>query len=170
MKFLVMMVGAALLAGCAGNATTPSSLSIAESDPAVQALNDAAMRVARAAEQSALSQSVKAGRSRVTEEYRIDLTRLPSELREPLLLEKGFHGELEVFIKSLADAINWPAPMVLGPKPTTPLQVTMAEQRRPPVYWVADAGYQVGELADVVVSPEIRQITITYKEAGGVRR
>lgn len=169
MRFFALMVGAALLAGCAANKTTPSSLDIAENDPAVQALNEAAMRVARAAEQSALAQSVKEGRSRVTEEYRIDLGRMPKELREPLLLETGFHGELEVFVKSLADAISWPAPVVLGSRPATPLQVTMTEQRRPPVYWIADAGYQAGALADVTVRPEIRQITITYKEAGGVR-
>lgn len=158
---------AALFAGCSHTAPQPL---ISESDPAVQALNDSAQRVARAAEQAALAQSVSgAKRGRVTEEYRIDLSRLPAELREPLLLERGFHGELEVFVRSLADAIGWPAPVVFGNRPSTPLIVVMTEQRRPPIHWIADAGYQAGELASVRVNPGLRQIVIAYKEAGGVR-
>lgn len=164
-------LGTALLAvlalsGCAKSAHPPP---ISDADPAVQALNDAAQRVARASEQAALAQSLGNKTSRVTEEYRIDLERLPPELQKPLLLERGYHGELEEFLRSLADAIGWPAPVFFGNRPATPLIVSMTEQRRPPIYWIADAGYQVGQLATVRVNPKIRQIIVSYAEAGGVR-
>lgn len=138
-------------------------------DPAVQALNESALRVARSSEQAALSQSVAAKPNRVTEEYRIDLSRVPAELREPLLLEGGFHGELEVFLRSLMDSVGWAAPVILGNRPTTPLMVAFTEQRRPPANWLADAGYQAGEMADVVVNSSLKQVVLRYKEAGGVR-
>lgn len=163
--FLIMAI--ATLAGCVTSKSENASIS--ENDPAIQSLNDAAQRVARAAEQSALSQSVNNKTNRVTEEYRIDLQRLPPELQKPLLLENGFNGELETFLGSLTDVIGWRRPVVLGSKPTTPLLVTMTEQRRPPVYWIADAGYQVGAQADVSVDPSLKKIVVTYREAGGVR-
>lgn len=156
----------AILAGCAQKPPQPL---MSESDPAVQALNDAAQRVARASEQAALAQSVRNKSTRVTEEYRIDIQRMPVEMREPLLLERGFNGELEIFLRSLADAVGWPAPVIFGTRPATPLLVTLTEQRRPPIYWIADAGYQVGEMATVRVNPKLRQIILTYKDEGGVR-
>lgn len=52
-------------------------------------------------------------------------------MREPLLLENGFNGELETFLKSLAGAVGWQPPVILGTRPTTPLQISMTEQRRP---------------------------------------
>jgi hypothetical protein len=164
---IFMVVAFAAMAGCATPHSGPPPLS--DSDPAIQALNESALRVARAAEQAALAQSVNNKTNRVTEEYRIDLTRLPPELQKPLLLENGFNGELETFLGSLTDAIGWRRPIVFGSKPTTPLLVTMTEQRRPPVYWIADAGYQAGAMADVNVDPVRKQIVLTYKEAGGVR-
>ena len=140
------------------------------SDPAVIALNDAAQRVARAAEQASLAQSVTKD-SRVTREFKIDTSALAPELREPILLEGGFNGELEVFLKSLTDAMGWSAPEVMGPRPTTPLLVTMTEQRRPPVYWIADAGYQVGAQAEVILNASLRQVIVLYSDpsmAGGI--
>lgn len=165
---IVLGLGCALvLAGCASNKAEPPLMS--EADPAVQVLNGAALRVARAAEQAALSHSVAKKTTRVTEEYQIDLDRMPQELRDPLLLEGGFNGELEVFLRSLTDAIGWPAPVFLGMRPTTPKIVSFTEQRRPVVYWFADAGYQSSDLADVRLNPSLRQVVVTYKEAGGVR-
>lgn len=138
-------------------------------DPAVQALRESAMRVARSSEQAALAQSVAGKPKRVAEEYRIDLSKVSAELREPLLLEGGFHGELEVFLRSLTDALGWSPPVVLGNRPTTPLMVALTEQRRPPIYWFADAGYQSGELADISIKPGINQVVLQYREAGGIR-
>jgi hypothetical protein len=162
---LLLLLG--LLAGCASKPSVQPLMT--ETDPAVSALNDAAMRVARSSEQAALAQSAANKGNRVTEEYRIDLTRVPPEMREPLLLEGGFHGELEVFVRSLASAVGWPEPVVLGNRPTTPLVVAFTEQRRPPVNWIADAGYQAGELADITINSSLRQIVVRYREAGGVR-
>lgn len=163
---IALILSAGLLAGCAGKAVQPF---MTESDPAVTALNDAAMRVARSAEQAALSQSAANKANRVTEEYRIDMSRVPAEMREPLLLEGGFHGELEVFVRSLANAVGWPAPIIMGNRPSTPLVVAFTEQRRPPVLWIADAGYQAGQLADVKINSSLRQIIVSYREAGGIR-
>lgn len=140
-----------------------------ESDPAVQALNESAMRVARSSEQAALAQSVAGKPGRVTKEYRIDLSRVPPEMREPMLLEGGFHGELDVFLRSLTDAVGWASPVVLGNRPSTPLMVAFTEQRRPPVYWFADAGYQAGEFADVSINSSLKQVVLRYREAGVVR-
>lgn len=157
----------ALLAGCQ---TAPSkTVLMSESDPAVQALNEAAMRVARSAEQAALASSVGGSRGRVTQEYRIDLSRVPPEMRKPVLLEGGFEGEISTFLESLTDVVGWGRPVYLGRKPTTPLIVTFAEQRRAPAEWIADAGYQVGEQAHVSINSSLRQIVVTYAEAGGVR-
>ncbi|MDH0960920.1 hypothetical protein EGJ86_22185 [Pseudomonas sp. o96-267] len=155
-----------LLAGCQSKST---EVLMTDSDPAVVALNESAMRVARSSEQAALAQSAVSKANGVTEEYRIDLSKVSPEMREPLLLEGGFHGELEGFLRSLTDAIGWPAPVVLGNRPATPLMVVFTEQRRPPVNWLADAGYQAGALADVKVNSSLRQVIILYKEAGGVR-
>lgn len=138
-----------------------------ESDPAVQELNDAAQRVARAAEQAALAQSVRSKRNRVTQELKIDLAKVPAEMREPLLLEGGFNGELEIFLKSIAATVGWKEPVILGSRPATPLMVAFTEQRRAPVLWVADAGYQVGSSADIRINPSLRQIIIAYKDAQG---
>ena len=162
-----LLIMVALLTGCATKPPTPPLMT--ETDPAVGALNDAAMRVARSSEQAALAQSAANKPTRVTEEYRIDLSRVSPELRDPMLLEGGFNGELEVFVKSLTSAIGWPAPVVLGNRPTTPLVVTFTEQRRPPALWLADAGYQAGEMAEIKINSSLRQIVISYHEAGGVR-
>lgn len=140
-----------------------------DTDPAVLALNESAMRIARSAEQAALASSVAGKGGRVTEEYRIDLSRVPPELREPMLLEGGFHGELEVFLRSLTDAVGWVEPVVLGNKPSTPLMVSFTEQRRPAVYWFADAGYQSSQLAKVTINSSLKQVVLEYREAGGVR-
>lgn len=142
---------------------------MSENDPVVQSLSESALRVARAAEQAALAQSLTNKRNRVTEEYSIDLARLPGDLRHPLLLEGGFNGELEIFVRSVADSIGWPAPMILGNRPGTPLMVSFTEQRRPPAQWLADAGYQAGAMAKISINPKLRQIVIRYSEAGGVR-
>lgn len=166
---LLLIMAISAVAGCAQVKEKPAMLD--DRDPAVQSLNDAAQRVARAAEQAALAQSVsgKGNTRRLTEEYRIDLQRLPPELQKPLLLESGFHGELETFLRSLTDVIGWKPPVIFGSRPATPLLVVMTEQRRPPVYWIADAGYQVGAQADVTLDPVLKQITLKYKEGGGVR-
>lgn len=168
MKPLIIVLSALLLAGCA-NGKKPVQALMTATDPAVQALNESALRVARSSEQASLAQSVAAKPNRVTEEYRIDLSKVPPEMREPLLLEGGFHGELEVFLRSLTDAIGWNAPIILGNRPSTPLMVAFTEQRRPPVNWLADAGYQSGELAHVSVNSSLKQVVLRYKEAGGVR-
>ncbi len=160
---------AAFVVGLSGCASKPQQTFMSESDPAVQSLNESALRIARAAEQAALSQSVAAKRNRVTSEFKIDLAKLPPELRDPLLLENGFNGELEPFLRSIADVIGWPAPIILGNRPTTPLQVNFTEQRRPPALWIADAGYQAGSMAKITINAQLRQITIRYAEAGGVR-
>lgn len=128
-RSITLLAGLLLLGGCAAKA--PSTPVMTESDPAVVSLNEAAMRVARAAEQAALAQSVGYKRNGVTEEYQIDLSKVPPEMREPLLLENGFNGELETFLKSLAGAVGWQPPVILGTRPTTPLQISMTEQRRP---------------------------------------
>ena len=164
-KYIFVAVTLAFLAGCSNKPQAPSMVD----DPAVKALSDSAMRVARSAEQAALAKSVAGKASRVTEEYRIDMDRVPPELREPLLLEGGFHGELDVFLRSLTDALGWPAPVVLGNRPSTPLMVVFTEQRRPPVYWFADAGYQAGALADISLNAGLKQVVVKYHEAGGIR-
>lgn len=165
-KYIAIFVAALALGGCAKAPVKPA---LTETDPVVRALDEAAMRVARAAEQAALSQSISNKRNGVTEEYKLDLSRVPREMREPLLLEGGFNGEFEVFLKSLTDAIGWPQPIVLGSKPSTPLLVTFTEQRRPPALFVADAGYQAGAMADVTINSSLKQIIIRYREAGGTR-
>lgn len=166
-RFIAITLSLAVLAGCA--AKQPTKPAMTETDPAVVAINDAAMRVARAAEQAALAQSVANKRNGVTEEYQIDLSKVPAEMREPILLEGGFHGELETFLKSLAAAVGWSEPVVLGNRPATPLMVTFTEQRRPPVLWVADAGYQAGAMADVGINSSLKQIVVRYKHVGGLR-
>ena len=88
-------------------------------------------------------------------------------LRTPLLLEGGFHGELEVFLKSLTAAIGWEEPVVFGSRPPVPLMVVMTEQRRPPVYWIADAGYQAQDSAEVIVNVGLKSIVLTYKQPDG---
>ena len=103
----------------------------------------------------------------VTQEYGIDLGSVPQELRTPLLLEGGFHGELEVFLKSLTAAIGWEEPVVFGSRPPVPLMVVMTEQRRPPVYWIADAGYQAQDSAEVIVNVGLKSIVLTYKQPDG---
>lgn len=158
-RYLFAAAAVAILAGCAS--TQPQPL-MTHGDPAVEALNDSAQRVARAAEQAALAESVKNTPSRVTQQYGIDLTKLPDELKMPLLLEGGFHGELEPFLLSLTGAMGWERPVVFGERAATPLIVTMTEQRRPAVHWIADAGYQVGEKAHIVINPDLRQVVLTY--------
>ncbi|MNJ65204.1 hypothetical protein D3C77_612010 [compost metagenome] len=88
-------------------------------------------------------------------------------MRAPLLLEGGFNGELEIFLKSIASTVGWPAPVVMGTRPAVPLMVAFTEQRRPSVLWVADAGYQAGSSADVRINASLRQIIIAYKDAQG---
>ena len=161
---LCVLVSAMTLASCANKEPRPL---MTEGDPAVQELNDAAQRVARAAEQASLAQSVRSQRNRVTQELKIDLTKVPPEMRAPLLLEGGFNGELEIFLKSIASTVGWPAPVIIGTRPALPLMVAFTEQRRPPVLWVADAGYQAGSSADVRVIANLRQIIIAYKDAQG---
>lgn len=161
---LCVLLSALTLASCQLQETRPL---MTESDSAVQQLNDAAQRVARAAEQAALAQSVRSQRNRVTQELKVDLSKVPAEMRAPLLLEGGFNGELEIFLKSIASAVGWPAPIIMGSRPAVPLMVAFTEQRRPPVLWVADAGYQVGSSADVRINSKLRQIIIAYKDAQG---
>lgn len=157
-----------LLSGCAGAGSKQvQEVVFDSSDPAVQLLNESALRVARAAEQSALAKSVANSRTGVTQEYKIDLSKLPREMREPVLLEGGFNGELEVFLRSLTDVIGWAKPVVLGEKPAVPLIVSFTEQRRPPAQWLADAGYQSGALADVVINTSLKQVVLRYKSGGG---
>lgn len=162
-RFLLTAVVALMLVGCASNKPQPL---MTHGDPAVDALNQAVLRIARAAEQASLAESVKGSENRVTKEYGIDLSSVPSELREPLLLEGGFHGELIVFLKSLTAAVGWHEPVVYGSEPPAPLMVTMTEQRRPPVYWLADAGYQAADSAEVIVNVALRSVIVTYKQPG----
>lgn len=164
---LVAMMAAITLSGCQVQQSRPL---MTENDPAVQELNDAAQRVARAAEQASLSQTVKNQRSRVTQELKVDLSKVPPEMRAPLLLEGGFNGELEIFIKSIASSVGWPAPVFVGTPPSLPLMVAFTEQRRAPVLWVADAGYQVGDSADIRINPSLRQIIVSYKDAKGSKQ
>lgn len=164
-RFIALLAGFLLVGGCV--ARQPTTPAMTESDPAVVALDESAMRVARAAEQAALAQSVGNKRNGVTEEYQIDLSRVPPEMRDPLLLENGFNGELETFLKSLAGAVGWQPPVILGSRPSTPLMVTFTEQRRPPAMWVADAGYQAGAMADVSINTSLRQIVVRYKQPQG---
>lgn len=161
---LLLMAGALMLAGC--QAQSPRPL-MTENDPAVQELNDAAQRIARAAEQASLAQTVRSQANRVTQEFKVDLSKVPPEMRAPLLLEGGFNGELEIFLKSVASAVGWPAPVIMGARPALPLMVTFTEQRRPPVLWIADAGYQAGASADVRINASLHQIVIAYKDAKG---
>lgn len=167
MRITALVVSALFLGGCVS--TKPASNDLAENDPAVIALDQSAMRIARAAEQASLALSVGNKRNGVTEEYQIDLSRVPKEMRDPLLLEGGFNGQLEIFTKSIADAVGWQQPIILGSKPSVPLMVTFTEQRRPPAMWIADAGYQVGDAADVVINSALRQIVIRYKQVGTAR-
>lgn len=164
-RFLLIACVFVLMTGCA---VKPAQPFMSQGDPAVELLNDSAQRIARAAEQSALAQSVRQGESRVTKEYGIELDRLPQELRDPLLLEGGFHGELELFLKSLTGAIGWADPVVFGGQSGVPLMVTLTEQRRPAVYWFADAGYQAQSGAEVIVNVELRQVVLTYKQPGDI--
>lgn len=159
-----------MVTGCAGSGNKQVQKVVFDaSDPAVQLLNESALRIARASEQSALAQSVSNSRRGVTEEYKIDLAKLPRELREPVLLEGGFNGELEIFVRSLTDAIGWQKPVVLGQPPAVPLIVSFTEQRRPPAHWLADAGYQSGAVADVVINTNLKQVMVRYKSGGGGR-
>lgn len=167
MRITALVVSALFLGGCVS--TKPANNDLADNDPAVIALDQSAMRIARAAEQASLALSVGKKRNGVTEEYQIDLSRVPKEMRDPLLLEGGFNGQLEIFTKSIADAIGWQQPIILGSKPSVPLMVTFTEQRRPPAMWIADAGYQVGDAADVVINSALRQIVIRYKQVGTAR-
>lgn len=171
MRKKLAVLGMVLLAltGCASkNTKMPDAPKIAfdEADPAVMELNEAALRLARASEQAALSMSV-GGQARqntpATTEFKIDFSRLPQELRDPVLLEQGFHGELEVFVRSLADLMAWSV-SVVGNKPTVPILVSMSEQRRAPAEWLADAGYQAGGQADVILNPSIKQAVVKYKD------
>lgn len=161
---LLALACAIALAGCQTQSPRPL---MTENDPAVQQLNDAAQRIARAAEQASLAQTVRSQSNRVTQEFKVDLSKVPPEMRAPLLLEGGFNGELEIFLKSVASAVGWPAPIVMGARPALPLMVTFTEQRRPPVLWIADAGYQAGASADVRINASLRQIIISYKDAKG---
>jgi len=165
-RFLIVCA-LAMLAGCAASPKQPL---MTHGDPAVDALNESALRIARAAEQAALAESVKNSPSRVTQEYGIDLSTVPSELRAPLLLEGGFHGELEVFLKSLTSAIGWADPVVYGSKPPVPMMVVLTEQRRPPIYWLADAGYQASDSAEVIVNIDMKAVVLTYKLPGDSRK
>lgn len=169
-KILVPFALILVMTGCA-NAGKKQVQEVVfdSSDPAVQLLNESALRIARASEQSALAQSISNSRKGVTEEYKIDLAKLPPELREPILLEGGFNGELEVFVRSLTDAVGWQNPVVLGQSPAIPLVVSFTEQRRPPAHWLADAGYQSGALADVVINTSLKQVMVRYKNGGGGR-
>lgn len=160
----LILCSIAFLGACAGKSTEQPLMS--ETDPAVMALRDAAMRTARSNEQAALSSTAARKVNRVTEEYKVDLKRLPPEMREPLLLENGFNGELEMFVTSLMDVIGWPKPIVLGARPTTPKIISMTEQRRPPAEWLADAGFQAGKVADIRINPSLRQVVIKYMEVG----
>lgn len=162
-------LGAALAMTLAGCQATPPRPLMTEADPAVQQLNDAAQRVARAAEQASLAQTVRNGPSQVTQEFKIDLTKVPPDMREPLLLEQGFNGPMETFVKSIAAAVGWPAPVIVGASPGLPLMVSFTEQRRPPILWLADAGWQVGNSADIQVNNSLRQIIIRYKDAQGTQ-
>lgn len=162
---LLTILTFALLAGCAAKAPQPL---MTHGDPAVDALNQSALRIARAAEQATLAESVQSSSKPVTQEYGIDLSSVPEELRNPLLLEGGFHGELETFLKSLTAAIGWAEPVVFGSKPPVPLLVVMSEQRRPPVYWLADAGYQAQDGAEVIVNIGLKSIVVSYKQPDGV--
>jgi hypothetical protein len=163
----VFLLAAIALAGCQMQPARPL---MTESDPAVQELNDAAQRVARAAEQASLSQTVKNQRNRVTQELKVDLSKVPPEMRAPLLLESGFNGELEIFIKSIASSVGWPEPVFVGTRPALPLMVSFTEQRRAPVLWVADASYQVADSADIHVNSKLRQIIVSYKDAKGAKQ
>ena len=166
--FAVALIAVAIT-GCSSkrNVTDVQEVVFSSADPAVQELNDSALRVARASEQATLALSV-GGRGHdnrgpsTTREFKIDLERLPPELREPILLEHGFHGELEAFVGSLADVMSWTT-VVVGNKPVVPVLVSMSEQRRPPAEFLADAGYQSGGQADVVLNPSIRQVVVKYK-------
>jgi len=154
---------ALMVTGCATGGKRPvQEVVFNASDPAVALLNESALRVARAAEQAALAQSITNSRSGVTEEYKIDLSKLPREMRDPILLEGGFNGELPVFLRSLTDAIGWEQPVILGNAPALPLMVSFTEQRRPPAHWFADAGYQAGALADVVINTNLKQVVLRY--------
>lgn len=155
-----------VVSGCANQGRTVQEVVFDSSDPAVQLLNESALRIARSAEQAALAKSISNSRKGVTEEYKIDLTKLPREMRDPVLLEGGFNGELEVFLRSLTDVIGWQKPVVLGQAPATPLIVSFTEQRRPPAHWLADAGYQSGALADVVINTNLKQIVLRYGSGG----
>ena len=166
-KIFVPFALVVAMTGCANTKQNVQEVVFDSSDPAVQLLNESALRIARAAEQSALAQSVSNSKKGVTEEYKIDLTKLPRELRDPILLEGGFNGELEVFVASLTDAIGWQKPVILGQPPSLPLIVSFTEQRRPPAHWLADAGYQSGALADVVINTSLKQVTVRYKSGGG---
>ncbi len=160
-RLIPLLAMAALATGCAQK---PAQMTMTESDPAVRTLNEAAMRVARASEQAALAISANTRRSGVTQDFQIDLNRVPPEMRQPLLLERGFNGDLEAFLRSIADAVGWPAPVFLGTAPSSPVIVSFTEQRRPPILWIADAGYQVGAQADVTVNSSLRQIVVRYRD------
>lgn len=160
----ILLLALMVIGGCAAKQPQPL---MTHGDPAVEALNESVLRIARAAEQASLAKTVTPGSGRVTHEYGINLEGLPSELRDPLLLEGGFHGELETFLKSLTSAIGWPDPVVFGTAPGVPMMVSLTEQRRPAVYWFADAGYQAGDGADVIVNTGLRQVVLTYKSPGG---
>ena len=163
-RFLLTAAVALALVGCANQHQPPPLMT--HGDPAVDALNQAVLRIARAAEQASLADSVKGSENRVTKEFGIDLSSVPPELREPLLLEGGFHGELIVFLKSLTAAVGWSEPVVYGSEPPVPLMVVMSEQRRPPVYWFADAGYQAADSAEVIVNVALKNVIVTYKQPG----
>lgn len=165
MKLKIASIACSLLMVTACSSKQPKyQVVMDESDPAVSALNEAALRVARAAEQASLATTIDNRRQgKVTREYKIDLSKMPREMREPILLEGGFNGELEVFAKSLASTVGWKQPLILGKRPAAPLLVNLTEQRRAPAEWFADAAYQVHGAADVVVDPKIKQIVIQYK-------
>lgn len=167
-RLFMALLLATVVAGCANKAPQPL---MTFGDPAVESLNESALRVARAAEQAALARSTQspsrdAGDTNVTREFKIDLSVLPPALRNPILLEGGFNGELEVFLKSLTAAIGWKEPVIYGSRPAVPLLVTFNEQRRPPVHWFADAGYQIGAAAEVIVNAELQQVVLTYATGG----
>ena len=152
---MVILSAVLVLGGCSGTYKTVSkSQLVAESDPTVLRLADAADRAASALELLAAVEQTRTPSASVAA-----LDDVPEQLRRSISV--SWVGPVEPIAEKLADRAGYEF-NTLGDRPPVPVIVTVDAVNKPLIDILRDIGLQVGSRADVIVDAKRQVVEVSY--------
>ncbi len=160
MRFLGFLVIGLVLTGCVNN---QPSVDIVAVDPVEETIAGGVSRIADAYEQLALISSATDNDRYLSESYNYDERLLPQAWLQELVLLEDYHGDLGEFVSMLSAMAGLEPPRMDAKGRTTPVIVAVRKGRRKLISYMADVGFQAGDMALVQPDVSLNQIIVSFE-------